>query len=72
MTLEEAIVISIRKYYDNHKLGESDTPMVYTNKFFDEQEEELLKEEEAPTKKSKTVVAVEEDTLEEGSEDYGL
>ena len=60
MTLEEAIVISIRKYYDNHELGESETPMVYSNKFFDEQEEILLNEGKEDT----VVEEEEEDTYE--------
>lgn len=59
MTLEEAIVISIRKYYDNHDIGDkeegSDHNLVYTNKFFDDQEKELLGEEvEAPKEKETT------------------
>lgn len=59
MTLEQAIVISIRKYYENHELSESDTPMVYTNKFFDEQEEILLGEGEkdlTPVKEEEEIV----------------
>lgn len=59
MTLEEAIVISIQKYYDNHELGDqeedSEHNMVYTNKFFDEQEEELLGKDKKESSKKKAV-----------------
>ena len=53
MTFEEAIVVSVRKYYQGkmpEKLMETiDGEMKYTPEYFDELEEELLN----PKKKSK-------------------
>lgn len=64
MTFEEAIVVSVRKYYQGKMpeelMGVKDGEMKYTPEYFDELEEELLN----PKKKSKETEEDLEDELD--------
>jgi len=68
MTFEEAIVISVRKYYagkDPEALIEaSDGDLKYTREYFDELEEELVPSDKKKKSKTKEDEEVDADELD--------